>query len=243
MSKDARNEDLYLTSEAKVKLDELVPLLARQGFGPDGPPRETTFAQIEQFGHQAGRLASRAVDAHLAARHAAQFTEEEPCPFCDEKYPPKASPPELPLRTQDGEVTLHEPTYPCSSCQQERIALRIDGGFGADGVVCQRDQHSSERDGKVLERRRQRRIDPPTPGRRVVRQRPADHLSRQPSRQSLPHQRPSQHSPASNHRLKNKPVPALRGRESGRQFMWQKVARKMSSPAGNGRGAWRYERD
>jgi hypothetical protein len=119
MSKDARNEELDLVPEAKAKLDELVALLARHGFGEDGPPLETTFAQIEQFGHHAGRVVARAVDTHLAAQHASHFAEEQPCPSCDEKCPSKESPHELPLQTSDGEVTLHEPSCHCPSCRRD----------------------------------------------------------------------------------------------------------------------------
>jgi hypothetical protein len=118
MGKDARNEDLDLTPEMKAKFDELVAMLARRGFG-ERPPRDTTFAQIEKFGHQAGRMVARAVDAHLADQHAEHFVDEEPCPTCDEKTPSKESPHALSLQTQDGEVTLHEPTCHCPRCRRD----------------------------------------------------------------------------------------------------------------------------
>ena len=88
MSKDARNEDLDLTLEEKEKFSELVAMLAKRGFGEQGPPRETTFAQIEKFGHRAGRMVARAVDARLAQQHAGHFAQEEPCPKCGEKHSP-----------------------------------------------------------------------------------------------------------------------------------------------------------
>jgi len=71
---------LELTAEEKEKFRELVALLARHGFGAAGPPRETTFAQIEKFGHQAGRMVARAIDARLAQQHAAYFAGEEHAP-------------------------------------------------------------------------------------------------------------------------------------------------------------------
>ncbi len=121
MSKDARNKDLdvELSPEEGKQFASLVALMARRGFGEKGPPRETTFAEIEQFGHQAGRMLARKIDAHLAAQHAEHFTDEQPCPTCNEKHPPKESPHELPLQTPDGEVTLHEPTYRCSTCRRD----------------------------------------------------------------------------------------------------------------------------
>jgi hypothetical protein len=119
MGKDARNEALELTAEEKGKFGELVALLARHGFGAEGPPRETTFAQIEKFGHQAGRMVARAIDAQLAEQHAAHFAGEEPCPACGEKRLPKASPHDLGLQTDDGEVGLREPAFRCPPCERD----------------------------------------------------------------------------------------------------------------------------
>ena len=119
MSKDARNEDLDLTPAAKEQFDQLVALLARHGFGDEGPPRETTFAQIERFGHQAGRMVARAIDAHLAQQHGTHFAGEESCPTCGEKHHPKENPHDLELQTEDGEVTLHEPAFRCQPCERD----------------------------------------------------------------------------------------------------------------------------
>jgi hypothetical protein len=119
MSKDARNEDLELTAEEEEKFGELVALLARHGFGEAGPPRETTFAQIEKFGHQAGQMLARAIDARLAERHAVHFSGEEPCPVCGEKHLPKDRPHDLELQTEDGEVRLREPAFHCPPCERD----------------------------------------------------------------------------------------------------------------------------
>lgn len=119
MSKDARNEDLDLTLEEKEKFSELVTLLSKCGFGAAGPPRETTFAEIEQFGHRIGRMLARAVDARLTAQHAAHFAGSEPCPTCGEQHSPRERPHDLPLQTQDGEVTLREPTFSCPPCERD----------------------------------------------------------------------------------------------------------------------------
>ena len=119
MSKDARNEDLVLSPAEQKQLDVLVSLLAQHGFGEQGPPRDTTFAQIEQFGHQAGRMVARAVDAHLAHQHAEHFASEEPCPNCGQQRRPKEKPHDLPLQTSDGEVTLHEPACHCPICRRD----------------------------------------------------------------------------------------------------------------------------
>ena len=119
MSKDARNEDLELTPEEKEKFSELVAMLSKHGFGESGPSRETTFAQIEKFGHRAGRMLARAVDARVTERHAKHFAGEEPCPTCGEKHPLKSKPHDLPLQTDDGQVTLREPAFRCPPCERD----------------------------------------------------------------------------------------------------------------------------
>ncbi len=119
MSKDARNEDLELSPKAKEQFDRLVTLLAKEGFGEDGPPLQTTFAQIERFGHQAGRMVARAVDVELAQRHASHFADAQPCPTCQRDCPLKESPHPLSMQTGDGAVTLHEPTCNCLTCRRD----------------------------------------------------------------------------------------------------------------------------
>lgn len=119
MSKDARSKDLELSGEVKGKFHELVALLAAHGFGVAGPPRETTFAAIERFGHQVGQMVARAIDARLTEQHAAYFAGEEPCPTCGEKHPPNASPHDLELQTEDGKVELCEPAFRCPPCGRD----------------------------------------------------------------------------------------------------------------------------
>lgn len=119
MSKAARNEDLDLTPEEQAKFSELVALLSKRGFGDDGPPLETTFAEIERFGHRAGRMVARAIDAQLTEQHASHFSDEASCPTCGKKHPVKERPHDLPLQTGDGEVTLREPAFRCPPCERD----------------------------------------------------------------------------------------------------------------------------
>jgi hypothetical protein len=105
-----------------------VALLAQLGFGDDGPLRETTLAEIEQFGHRAGRNVARAIDAQLAQQHGTHFAGEESCPTCGEKQPPKESPHDLELQTEDGEVMLHEPAFRCPPCEREFLPSTHSAG-------------------------------------------------------------------------------------------------------------------
>jgi hypothetical protein len=121
MSKDARirDQDLELSLAARQKFDELVVVLAKQGFGEEGPPRDTTFAEIERFGHQAGRMVARALDARLLQQHADHFAGEEPCPVCGENHPPNQDAFERPLQTEDGSIVAREPAFRCSPCGRD----------------------------------------------------------------------------------------------------------------------------
>lgn len=117
MSKDARNpEDLELSPEAAAKFQELVALLSAEGFGPDGPPIDTTFAEIEAFGHSTGRMLARAVDQHLTSEHARHFDGENVCPTCRQECSTERK--ERLLQTEDGEIGVGEPACRCSVCNR-----------------------------------------------------------------------------------------------------------------------------
>ena len=51
MGKESQIDALNLSPRAQRKIQELVALLADEGFGAEGPARGTTFATIEAFGH------------------------------------------------------------------------------------------------------------------------------------------------------------------------------------------------
>jgi hypothetical protein len=118
MSKDAQ-KSVVLTDEAKRKFEDCVAAMAACGFGVDGPPKETTFAEIEEFGHEVGRMLARAVDEQLTTQHASHFLGEAPCPCCKTPCPPKQSPATRDLQTTDGDVPIREPVFHCSVCHRD----------------------------------------------------------------------------------------------------------------------------
>ncbi len=122
MGKDSHNEmeKSMLSAAARQKFDELVALLAEERYGPDGPPVNTTFAEIEQFGHQAGRMLGRSLDEHLAHQHAEHF-QEASCPTCGVCYESDAAENKKtrPLQTQDGKIPLAESAFHCPKCDRD----------------------------------------------------------------------------------------------------------------------------
>ena len=121
MGMDSRNEmeKSMLSAEARQKFDELVALLAEERYGPNGPPIETTFAEMELFGHQAGRMVGRAIDEHLAAQQADEHFQEGSCPTCGASGGSNGAWKTRPLQTLDGTIPLAERAFHCPTCSRD----------------------------------------------------------------------------------------------------------------------------
>lgn len=118
MSKEAPQPEVAASAEVLEKLRELAELIGKQQFGEDGrPPRETTFAAIEELGHQAGQLLSAEVDRQLAASHREHFADAQPCPQCGRMCDTVAS--KRPLTTRDGPLELPEAACHCPDCRRD----------------------------------------------------------------------------------------------------------------------------
>ena len=118
MSKEAQRA-VVMDDEVQKKFDECVAALTAMRYGPEGPPENTTFAEIEAFGHEVGRMLGRAVDQKLTSRHAEQFQKAAACPTCQTLCEPEPSPAERELQTSDGSVPIVEPVCHCSVCNRD----------------------------------------------------------------------------------------------------------------------------
>jgi hypothetical protein len=110
---------VVLNDEAQEKFDECVASLTALRYGPEGPPKNTTFAEIEEFGHEVGRMLGRAVDQQLTSQHAEQFQDASTCPTCQMVCERKPTPVERKIQTSDGPVPVHEPVCRCSVCNRD----------------------------------------------------------------------------------------------------------------------------
>ena len=123
MGMDSHNEmeKSMLSPEARQKFDELVVLLAAEKYGPNGPPIDTTFAEMELFGHQAGRMVGRAIDEHLAEQQGDEHFQEASCPTCGACGESGAAEnkKKRPLQTHDGKISLAEPAFHCPTCARD----------------------------------------------------------------------------------------------------------------------------
>ena len=64
MGKEAQ-QPVVLDDETRKTFDQCVTALTAIRYGTQGPPEDTTFAEIEEFGHEVGRMVGRAVDQQL----------------------------------------------------------------------------------------------------------------------------------------------------------------------------------
>lgn len=117
MCKDAQ-QSIALTDETQKKFDEFVAAMMTDRFGPEGPAEDTTFAEMEEFGHEVGRMVARALEANLAVAHQRHFGDECPCPICETLSPLKKTA-ERPFQTTDGKVPLCELVYHCPVCNRD----------------------------------------------------------------------------------------------------------------------------
>lgn len=117
MGKEAQ-KSVVLSDEAQKKFDECVAALTAMRY-PDGPPKDTTFAEIEAFGHEVGRMLGRAVDQHLTGEHSSHFTGIGVCPTCQAECQPKPDVVPRDLQTCDGQVPIEEPVCHCSVCNRD----------------------------------------------------------------------------------------------------------------------------
>ena len=120
MRMESRNEmeRAMLSPQVRQKFDELVALLAEERY-PDGPPIDTTFAEIESFGHQAGRMLGRSLDEHLTYDHAEHY-QQASCPTCGAHHESDTARSKTrPLETIDGKIPLAEPAFHCPKCNRD----------------------------------------------------------------------------------------------------------------------------
>jgi hypothetical protein len=118
MSKDAQKQ-IRLTDEARQKFEECVAAMAACGFGADGPPIDTTFAEIEEFGHEVGKMLARALDEKLTSQHAAHFQGTAACPRCKTTCPVAENLATRDIQTTDGTIPLGEPRCHCPVCHRD----------------------------------------------------------------------------------------------------------------------------
>lgn len=108
---------LTINAQIQEKLAELAELISIQEYGPDGPPKDVTFREIERAGHQAAQLAAAKFESTAIEQHQYHFEGLQPCPQCGADCEAKDFA-ERQLLTRLGRVELSEIEFHCNACRR-----------------------------------------------------------------------------------------------------------------------------
>lgn len=102
--------------EVLAKLAELAQLISQEKYGEAGPPLTLTWAEIEDVGHEIGRLTATEVDQTLQRQQAEKLDHAHDCPQCGRSCSPSVA--HRNLDTRDGPADLSEPACYCNACER-----------------------------------------------------------------------------------------------------------------------------
>jgi hypothetical protein len=92
-------------------------IVARNAYGPDGPPLDADFDEMEQIAAAATAGLVEGTLEHLTSQQAQRLPEQVPCPTCQKPCSVKTRP--RPVVARGATVTLQEPVAHCSACRRD----------------------------------------------------------------------------------------------------------------------------
>jgi hypothetical protein len=92
-------------------------IVARNAYGPDGPPLEADFDEMEQIAAAATAGLVEGTLEHLTRQHAQRLPERLPCPTCQTSCPVQTRPRRVVAR--GATATLQEPVAHCPACRRD----------------------------------------------------------------------------------------------------------------------------
>lgn len=102
----------------RLYLDGVAKNLADKLYGPEGPPRGTTFADLEELVVQLGQALSREMLTTILHRQATtQSAAADACPTCGRPATPEDPVPRT-VTTRVGEAAWDEPHRHCDRCRR-----------------------------------------------------------------------------------------------------------------------------
>lgn len=115
MSKAVEARRSKFSPQVIAKMQELARMIGAEKYG-ERPPIETTWAEIEDSGHEIGKLMATEFDQVMQRQHAEHYDQSKPCPQCGKGYLPCVK--HRDLSTRDGTADLSEPEFRCVSCER-----------------------------------------------------------------------------------------------------------------------------
>ncbi len=111
------SDNAFINDKLRQQFEELAKDVMARKFGPDGPPKDLTFREIEEIGYEIAQTAARTFEAETVKEHQKHFEGDQPCPGCGQMCGP-SEPSERTLLTRLGPVELSEIKYRCDACRR-----------------------------------------------------------------------------------------------------------------------------
>lgn len=110
-----------LSSDQLAAVKELAKqwgkIVAKNAYGPDGPPLDADFDEMEQIAAAATAGLVEGTLEHLTSQQAQRLPDELPCPTCQTSCPVQTRPRKVVAR--GAAVTLQEPAAHCPNCRRD----------------------------------------------------------------------------------------------------------------------------
>ena len=110
-----------LSSEQLAAVKELAKqwgqIVARRAYGPDGPPLDADFDEMEQIAAAATAGLVEGTLEQLTQQQAQRLPEQLPCPACQKSCSLTTRPRKVVAR--GATITLQEPVAHCPACRRD----------------------------------------------------------------------------------------------------------------------------
>lgn len=137
MSEAVEKRRARFSPEVLAQMQKLGQMISAETYGEGGPPLELTWAEIEELGHEIGKLTATVFDQTAQRQQAERYDTSRGCPQCGKAC--RASVKHRDLTTRDGTADLSEPEFRCVACERsffpQRIELRLDGSDYSPAVL------------------------------------------------------------------------------------------------------------
>ena len=92
-------------------------IVAKSAYGPDGPPLDADFDEMEQIAAAATAGLVEGTLEHLTQQQAQRVPEQVPCPTCQKSCPVQTR--SRPVVARGATITLQEPVAHCPDCRRD----------------------------------------------------------------------------------------------------------------------------
>ena len=116
MSEAVEKRRARFSPHALELMQELGRVISAETYGSDGPPVELPWNEIEELGHEIGKLTATEFDQTVQRQQAEKFDDACRCPQCGQQCNPSVK--HRDLTTRDGTADLSEPEFRCVSCER-----------------------------------------------------------------------------------------------------------------------------